>query len=105
MGNQLKSAASAAASSLDEARSTAADSVKSAADYIGDKVGSMPGGEAVQRTATAAADSMAATADYLRDTDMDRMAADLENLVKRNPGPSLLVAGVLGFLVGRALSR
>jgi hypothetical protein len=31
------------------------------------------------------------------------MMADVEELVKKNPGPSLFAAGVIGFLAGRAL--
>jgi len=30
---------------------------------------------------------------------------DLVAVAKDNPGPSLLVAGVIGFVVGRALTR
>jgi hypothetical protein len=33
------------------------------------------------------------------------MAADVEQLVKNNPGPSLVAAAVVGFLVGRAFSH
>jgi hypothetical protein len=33
------------------------------------------------------------------------MMADVETLVKNNPGRSLLAAGVIGFLVGRAFSN
>lgn len=105
IGDRLTDAASSAAKTVEEGRSAAADSLKSAAHYIGDKVGNLPGGESVQRTAAAAADSVAASAEYLRDTDFSRMATDVEALVKRNPGPSLVVAGVLGFLIGRSLSR
>jgi len=53
----------------------------------------------------AASDTVRHAADYLRDTEMDRMAADVEAMVKRHPGPALITAGVLGFLLGRALSR
>lgn len=94
IGDRVSDAASTAASTLQEGRDAATDSLKAAKDYIGDKVGNLPG-----------SDSVAATADYLRDHDMNQMAADLTEVVKRNPGPSLLVAGVLGFLVGRTLSR
>ena len=31
--------------------------------------------------------------------------ADVESLVKNNPGPALVVAAAFGFLLGRALSR
>jgi hypothetical protein len=30
------------------------------------------------------------------------MLSDVEEIVKRNPGPSLLIAVALGFLIGRA---
>jgi hypothetical protein len=33
------------------------------------------------------------------------MMTDVEGLVTRNPGPSLLVAAAFGFLVGRAMTR
>jgi hypothetical protein len=33
------------------------------------------------------------------------MIDDVMQLVKNNPGPALLGAAALGFLVGRALSR
>jgi len=90
---------------FEDGRAAAADSLKSAASYIGDKVSHLPGGESVQRTAAAAADTVAASADYLRDTDLSGMAADVEAMVRRNPGPSLAVAAVAGFLIGRSLSR
>lgn len=98
------SLANTAADAVEEGRSAATDKLNSAADYISDKVGNMPGAETVQRTASAAADTMAATADYLSDTDVKRMAADVEALVKRNPGPALLCAAVVGFLIGRSLT-
>ena len=31
--------------------------------------------------------------------------ADVETVVKNNPGPALLVAAVCGFMLGRALTR
>lgn len=95
----------AAGNAFDKGRDAATDTLKSAADYIGDKVGQMPGAETVQRTAAAAADSVSAGADYLTTTDTNQMVADVEALVKRNPGPALLGAAVLGFLIGRSLSR
>jgi len=31
--------------------------------------------------------------------------ADVETMVKNNPGPALLIAATFGFVLGRALSR
>jgi hypothetical protein len=33
------------------------------------------------------------------------MLSDLMEVIRRNPGPSLIGAAALGFLLGRALSR
>jgi ElaB/YqjD/DUF883 family membrane-anchored ribosome-binding protein len=33
------------------------------------------------------------------------MMADVEQLVKKNPGASLLAAGAIGFLMGRTMRR
>jgi ElaB/YqjD/DUF883 family membrane-anchored ribosome-binding protein len=53
----------------------------------------------------AATDTVQQAADYLRETEMESMVADVESMVKRHPGPALFVAGVLGVMVGRTLSR
>ena len=55
--------------------------------------------------AHAAAERVDTTATYLRDHDMKKMMTDLSTVVKNNPGPSLLAAVGIGFLVGRALSH
>ena len=87
--------------------------------YPGETTGTMDGetlGERLEEAAASAADTFgearaAATdtvkqaADYLRESGMDSMVADVEAMVKRHPGPSLVVAGLLGFMVGRTLSR
>ena len=67
-----------------------------AEEYLGGPVGSF---------ADAAAERVEATADYLRNTGATRMREDLETLVKRNPGPAILVAATVGFLIGRTLIR
>ena len=40
--------------------------------------------------ASAAADRLSTTADYMRTHDAKRMMADVETVVKNNPGPALL---------------
>lgn len=53
----------------------------------------------------AASDTVKQAADYLRETEMESMMADVEAMVKRHPGPALILAGVFGYMVGRTLSR
>ena len=74
------------------------------ASTLHEKAESLPGGEKVTTMAHSAADKLSATADYVREHDVNSMMADVERLVKNNPGPSLLAAAVVGFLVGRTFS-
>lgn len=63
------------------------------------------GGRRVQEFADAAAEQVGEASDYLRNTDAQRMRADVERLVKSNPGPAILIAATIGFLLGRTLNR
>ena len=95
----------AAAEGIDENRSGAADSLSSAASAVRDKADSLPGGATVRGAARGAAKVLSSSADYVRDTDVKSMLADAKSLIKNNPGPALLTAAVLGFLVARKFSR
>ena len=101
--DRVSDMARSAADAVDERRSTAADGFESAASTLRDKAGSLPGGDTVNRAASAAANSLTSTADYVRTHNVNRMLSDVESMVKNNPGPTLLVAAAFGFLVGRAM--
>jgi len=83
----------------------AANSLDRAASTVHEQAEQLPGGPKVKEFAHAAADRLSTTADYMRSHDATRMMADVEALVKDNPGPALAVAAAIGFLFGRALSR
>jgi len=89
---------------VDEKRDAAAGGLEQAASALHEKAGSLPGGEKVTGLAHAAADRLSSTAEYVREHNVNRMMADVETLVKNNPGPSLLAAAAIGFLVGRAFT-
>ena len=95
----------AAADTIDNTRSTAAGGLDSAASALHHSADSLPGGESVQGVAHSAADALSSTADYVRENDVKSMLADVQKIVKNNPGPALLTAAVLGFLVARTFSR
>jgi ElaB/YqjD/DUF883 family membrane-anchored ribosome-binding protein len=90
---------------IDERRETAAEGLDSAADSLHEKAERLPGGEKVSSAAHAAADALASTAEYVREHDLKSMVVDVQTLVKNNPGPALLTAAALGFLVARTFSR
>ena len=83
----------------------AADRLDSAVSAVQERMGELPGGQRVKELASAAADRFSTTADYVRTHDAKRMMADVETVVKNNPGPALLVAAAFGFVLGRALTR
>jgi ElaB/YqjD/DUF883 family membrane-anchored ribosome-binding protein len=60
--------------------------------------------EKVTGLAHSTADKLSSTAEYVREHDLKSMMADVEQLVKQNPVPSLWAAAIVGFLVGRAFS-
>ena len=93
-----------AADTLDSQRSTAASGLASAAETIRARADHLPGGDTVSGLAHSAADTLTSTADYVRQNDLQSMLADVEQVVKKNPGPSLLAAAFVGFLVGRAFT-
>ena len=94
-----------AAATADDNRGAAARGLQTAASTRRQNADRLPGGETVTSVAHAAADTLTSTADYVRDHDVSSMMADLERVVKNNPGPSLLAAAAIGFLVGRTFSN
>lgn len=87
---------------IDEKRAPAADALQSAASTLHEKAEDLPGGETVKGVAHSAAEKLESTAGYIREHDVRAMLSDVEDIVKRNPGPSLLIAVAVGFLIGRA---
>ena len=94
-----------AADKIDENRGAAASGLESAAGVLREKADTLPGGERVANAAHATADAVGVAADYVRETDLKTMMADVQQLVKNNPGPALLTAAALGFLIARTFSR
>ena len=87
---------------IDEKRGPAADALQNAAATIHEKAEDLPGGETVRSVAHSAAEQLESTAGYKREHDVRGMISDVEEVVRRNPGPSLLIAVAIGFLIGRA---
>lgn len=100
---QVKDTAQEAKQKIDAQREPMARGLEGTAQRIrerGDRVSSATS-EAVRTTA----DKIQATADYIREHDVTDMLDDVQDVVRRHPGPALAAAAVAGFLVGRALTR
>jgi ElaB/YqjD/DUF883 family membrane-anchored ribosome-binding protein len=87
---------------IDTKRGPTADALDDAAATVHERAENLPGGETVRSVAHSAADKLESTAGYIREKDVRAMLSDVENMVRRNPGPSLLIAAGIGFLIGRA---
>ena len=94
-----------AGNKIDENRDAAATGLQKAASALHDRAEHLPGVDTISNLAHDTANKLTATADYVRDNNVNRMMADVEVLVKKNPGPSLLAAVAIGFLAGRAFTR
>ena len=100
--DKVSDAGRQATEQIDAKRGPAADTLQSAASTLHEKADSLPGGETVKSVAHSAADKLESTAGYIREHDVQAMLSDVEDMVRRNPGPSLLIAAAIGFLIGRA---
>jgi ElaB/YqjD/DUF883 family membrane-anchored ribosome-binding protein len=79
---------------------------RKAADKIDQKREAAASGlERAGGIAHSAGDKLDATGEYLRESDVNKMMKDVEGIVRNNPGPALLAAAAVGFLVARAFSR
>jgi ElaB/YqjD/DUF883 family membrane-anchored ribosome-binding protein len=96
---KVQDAGARAAERADQARIGAAAGLDSVASTLHEK------GERVASAAHSAGDAVSYGAEYLRKNDVQTMMSDLMEVIRRNPGPSLLGAAALGFMLGRALSR
>jgi ElaB/YqjD/DUF883 family membrane-anchored ribosome-binding protein len=57
----------------------------------------------MQGVAVQAADRLDAAAKYLKDKDSQQLMTDLEELVRRKPTQTLLVAAGVGFLLSKVV--
>jgi ElaB/YqjD/DUF883 family membrane-anchored ribosome-binding protein len=94
-----------AVDTIEQGRRAAASSLQNAASTLHDRADHLPGVEKAGSVAHSTADKLEAVAGYMRDHDTKQMMADVEDVVKRRPGQSLLVAVALGFFIGKVFSK
>ena len=83
----------------DKVRTSAARGLDTAADAV------HAGGDRLASAAHRAGDALASGAEYARANDAGDMVDDFMGLMRNNPGPTLVCAAALGFLLGRAVYR
>jgi hypothetical protein len=58
----------------------------------------------VNAAAHAAVGKLSEGAEYVRQRDVRGMVSDATSVIRRNPAPVVIVAGLVGFFVGRAVT-
>jgi len=81
--SQISDTARTVKDAIDETRRTASRSIKNAASAVRDTANDL----------------------HLGRGDFNRVAREFTKVVKNNPGPALLLAAALGFVVGRAMTH
>ena len=100
----LQNAKEKAEAKVDEYRHKAADALESGAERARE-LGERAPGQRTTSMGRRAGESLEGAADYLNQHTLAQMSADCGMWMRRNPGPSLAMAAVAGFVVGRALRR
>jgi ElaB/YqjD/DUF883 family membrane-anchored ribosome-binding protein len=91
-----------AAAKLDEARYATASTLEDAAGCVRTTADEMTG--AIDGVAGRTAAKLDSSAAYVRNHTFLDAFTDIRGLVRRNPGPSLMIATAVGFLVGAAVT-
>ena len=93
-----------ASETVDDTRVAAAEALHDTSSRLHDAADAMPA-ETVSEIAHSAADRIEQGATYVEDTPPAEMLSDLLDVVRRHPGPSLVMAASLGFLFAQILRR
>lgn len=86
-------------------KSTTADKLQAAAQTLHQKADRSGQPAEVSALGHRAADWLERSADYVNEMEPKRLKSDIENQVRRNPGRSLLIAGIVGLALGGLLRR
>jgi hypothetical protein len=89
---------------FDRVKFAVADFLSEAAGTISDKSAGI-GHPDIANLGDRAASWLEHSAGYVRETDPQRLKSDIEDKIRRNPGRSLIIAGVVGLVIGSVLRR
>ncbi len=101
-GESSESLAATVAHKADDAACAVGSGMTHLADTLRDKA---PHHGVLGNVASHTAKTLDNTGRYLRQEGLTGMCTDLTNLIRRNPGPALLVGLGVGFLLARATRR
>jgi ElaB/YqjD/DUF883 family membrane-anchored ribosome-binding protein len=86
-------------------RTTTADKLQAAAETLHQKADRSGQPAEISALGHRAADWLERSASYVSEMEPQRLKSDIEDRVRRNPGRSLLIAGIVGLALGGLLRR
>jgi ElaB/YqjD/DUF883 family membrane-anchored ribosome-binding protein len=89
---------------FDRVKLVVADLLSDAADAIHERSAGT-GHSDITNLGDRAANWLEHSADYVREMEPQRLKADIEDNIRRNPGRSLIIAGVVGLVLGSMFRR
>ena len=92
-------------STFKQIKTSVADKLQSAAQTLHQKADRSGQSPEVTAFGHRAAGWLERSADYVNEVEPQRLRSDIENQVRRNPGRSLLIAGIVGLALGGLLRR
>lgn len=92
-------------STFKQIRATVADKLQAAAQTLHQKAERSDRQTEFSTFEHRAADWLERSANYINEMEPQRLKSDIENQIRRNPGRSLLIAGVVGLALGGLLRR
>jgi ElaB/YqjD/DUF883 family membrane-anchored ribosome-binding protein len=92
-------------STFKQIRTTVADKLQAAAQTLHEKAERSGRQTEFTTFGHRAADWLERSANYVNEMEPQRLKSDIEDQVRRNPGRSLLIAGVVGLALGGLLRR
>jgi hypothetical protein len=92
-------------STFKQIKTTVADKLQAAASALHQKADRSGQSAEVTAFGHRAAGWLERSADYVSEMEPQRLKTDIENQVRRNPGRSLLIAGIVGLALGGLLRR
>jgi ElaB/YqjD/DUF883 family membrane-anchored ribosome-binding protein len=90
---------------FENAKSYIADKLHDVAEALGEKAAHQDAQSGIAQYGKSASEWLDQSAVYVRQFDYEKAEAEVREYVAQRPGPSLLIAGAVGLIIGLILRR
>ena len=101
----IESVADAIGKGASSARKHASDLLNGTAEALDEMHDDFMADDRVKRVSRSAKRAVSVSRDYFNSIDLEEMAADVADAVRRHPGKALIALAATGYVLGRVLRR